>query len=210
MWYIYKHTNKINHKVYIGKAKNINSRWAYNGYKYKKCPRFWSAIIHYGWDNFFHEIILENVPDNKVDELEQYYIEYYQATNPQYGYNLSSGGTGGNIWENKPNEEKISYSQKRREETLSRGDEWHLKLSEGQKKSWLNDISRKEKASSRMSGGRNHQAKKCMCIETNTIYNCYSDAAEACGKSRTSGSKIGEVIKGKRKTFAGYHWKGVE
>ena len=60
-----------------------------------------------------------------------------------------------------------------------------------------------------MSGGNNPAAKKCRCVELNKIFDCYSDAAEYVGKKRTSSSKIGEVIKGKRKTFGGYHWEAV-
>ncbi len=30
MWYLYKHTNKINNKSYIGKIKNPEKRWANN------------------------------------------------------------------------------------------------------------------------------------------------------------------------------------
>lgn len=48
MWIIYKHTNKINNKVYIGKTTDIKNRWRNGGIHYKTCPRFWSAIQHYG------------------------------------------------------------------------------------------------------------------------------------------------------------------
>ena len=39
MWYLYKHTNKINNKSYIGKTENPEKRWSNNGYNYKTCPR---------------------------------------------------------------------------------------------------------------------------------------------------------------------------
>ena len=56
---IYLHKNKINNKVYIGQTKcvNPNNRWR-NGTHYEN-TLFGKAIQKYGWDNFEH-IILEN------------------------------------------------------------------------------------------------------------------------------------------------------
>ena len=61
-WTIYKHTNKINGKIYIGQThyKNVNERFK-NGLGYKrsdgKYSYFWEAIQKYGWNNFSHEIL---------------------------------------------------------------------------------------------------------------------------------------------------------
>ena len=56
---VYKHSNLINGKNYIGitcHGENPNLRWR-NGYGYKNNDIFFSDIIKYGWDNFSHEII---------------------------------------------------------------------------------------------------------------------------------------------------------
>lgn len=87
MHYIYKHTNKINGKCYIGQTKNIKSRWRVEGYKY--CRKFYRAIIKYGWINFEHEILKECSSEN-VDYWESYYISFYDSI--KNGYNLESGG----------------------------------------------------------------------------------------------------------------------
>lgn len=50
--------------------------------------------------------------------------------------------------------------------------------------------------SNRVSGGKNPMAKRCFCVETGIIYDSYADAAEECGYPRSSGSKIGMVIRG--------------
>lgn len=95
---IYKHTNKVNGKVYIGqtKAKDLTRRWS-GGHGYKQCFYFFSAIVRYGWLNFDHEILETGIPDSKTaDERERYYIEQYQSRNPRYGYNIQSGGSGAN------------------------------------------------------------------------------------------------------------------
>lgn len=55
---IYKHTNLINNKVYIGQTcQELSRRWRPHGEGYKDSPKFWTAIQKYGWENFAHEII---------------------------------------------------------------------------------------------------------------------------------------------------------
>lgn len=74
---IYKHTNLI-HKgwSYIGQTiYDIDVRWK-NGHGYDKCLVFKAAIEKYGWDNFSHEIIEENIPVSQLDDREQYWIAY--------------------------------------------------------------------------------------------------------------------------------------
>lgn len=85
--YIYKHTNKINGKCYIGQTKNIKNRWRPEGYKY--CRKFYRAILKYGWDNFTHEILRECTEDD-VDFWEAYYIGEHDSI--ENGYNLEGGG----------------------------------------------------------------------------------------------------------------------
>ena len=209
MWYLYKHTNKINGKVYIGKTMNPQERWKNNGIKYKTCSRFWFAIQHYGWDNFDHSILLSCETREEIDMLEKQYIKDFKSLDPEFGYNLSEGGTGGNVWAGKTQNEKARYAEERRQETLSRGQDWHDKLSEAQKKRWSNPEARQE-LSLKLRMGKNSCAKKCRCIETNKIYKSYADAAEDCGQARSHGAKIGMVIRGERNLFAGYHWEAVE
>ena len=92
---IYLHRNLINHKVYIGKTKNTdnpNVRWS-NGNGYKHQP-FYEDIIKYGWNNFEHIILEEDIPDNLIVQRENFWINYYNALNPNIGYNQCySGGT---------------------------------------------------------------------------------------------------------------------
>jgi len=145
MWYLYKHTNKINNKSYIGKTENPEKRWANNGYNYKTCPRFWSAIVAYGWDNFTHEILLTCENLNEINQKEKEYIQKYKTLDPNFGYNLAEGGTGGNVWIGKTKEEKEKYKKERQIETLSRGLDWHKKLSESQLKRWQSEEGQKFK-----------------------------------------------------------------
>lgn len=93
MWLIYKHTNKTNNKVYIGQTKKSPAvRWR-NGHGYRGNTRFSMAINKYGWENFIHEIIEDNIPTQKeANEREIYWINYYHSYNFDFGYNMSPGG----------------------------------------------------------------------------------------------------------------------
>ena len=93
MYKIYKYTNKINGKKYIGQTMNsLEERAQSQGSNYQTCPRFWNAIQKYGWASFIGEIIIDNIKTKEeANYLEQYYISVYQSDNEEYGYNISSG-----------------------------------------------------------------------------------------------------------------------
>lgn len=91
---IYKITNKINNKVYIGQSKNISRRWREHKRHYKNKNNssvLYKAIRKYGLENFLFEII-ELCDESKLDELEIKYIANYKSNNKDYGYNLTEGG----------------------------------------------------------------------------------------------------------------------
>ena len=95
---IYKHTNKINEKVYIGvtKALNPNERWQ-NGHGYKNNEDFWNDICLYGWnEGFKHEILFDDLTKEEAIFMEQFYIALYDSTDEEKGYNISKGGGGTN------------------------------------------------------------------------------------------------------------------
>lgn len=90
-WVIYKHTNKINGKSYIGQTRQkAKARWQYgNGYSHNKY--FYNAIKKYGWDLFEHEIIEKDIfTQESANEREIYWIGYFDSFNN--GYNLTKGG----------------------------------------------------------------------------------------------------------------------
>lgn len=94
---IYRHINKLNGKSYIGlTSQKATRRWR-NGFGYKESPIFYAAIKKYGFDNFYHEIIEDNIPSKAIaNEREQYWIAYYHTWiyDPECnGYNSTPGGT---------------------------------------------------------------------------------------------------------------------
>ena len=59
---IYMHKNKINGKMYIGQTcQTLEQRSQANGGHYKSCSLFYKAIQKYGWNNFEHIILKENL-----------------------------------------------------------------------------------------------------------------------------------------------------
>lgn len=93
---IYKITNLVNGKIYIGQSINIDKRikehfWKASNEKdisYNSALHL--AIRKYGKENFQWEILEECKVDN-IDEREKFYIKEYNSLTPN-GYNILSGG----------------------------------------------------------------------------------------------------------------------
>ncbi len=95
---IYRITNCVNNKVYIGKSIDIfNKRWPYhkallnNGTHVNK--HLQNAWNKYGEENFDFSIVLE-CNREELDKYEIYYIAAYKSYLPEYGYNKTYGGDG--------------------------------------------------------------------------------------------------------------------
>ena len=92
---IYKITNKLNGKIYIGQSVDIKKRWREHIFsslhlenKDHNSP-IHLALAKYGKDNFNFEII-EICDKNKLNEKEIYWIDYYKSY--KNGYNATIGG----------------------------------------------------------------------------------------------------------------------
>lgn len=96
---IYKITNQIDGKVYIGQSVNIQRRWKEHKINYKVSHDkqhniyLYNAIKKYGLENFNFEIIEQCSPE-ELDDREIYWIKYYESFNKEKGYNLTRGGGG--------------------------------------------------------------------------------------------------------------------
>ena len=90
--------SKLNNEMYyVGKTKcTLRRRFGNNGVGYKGTT-FYSAIIKYGWDNFYHECISFRLSERDANTLEQKLIAYLHSNKRMYGYNDAPGGTGGNV-----------------------------------------------------------------------------------------------------------------
>lgn len=88
---IYKITNLINGKVYIGSAVIIKARWRNHRNKLKHKIHY-NKHLQAAWNKYsewnFRFEMLEVVEDeSKLIEREQYWIDTCQACNPEFGYN---------------------------------------------------------------------------------------------------------------------------
>lgn len=83
-----------NGKSYIGITThdNASDRWGRCGYGYQSQKLFWRAIKKYGWDNFKHIVLIENISIEAACECEKYLISKYRSNDPRYGYNRACGG----------------------------------------------------------------------------------------------------------------------
>lgn len=111
---VYKHTSPSN-KVYIGLTKQTpQKRWG-NGSNYSNNKYFTNAIKKYGWKNFKHEILYENISVERAKELEQQLISHYRSSESEFGYNISLGGESGFGYKHTDEAKKrISESEKGR------------------------------------------------------------------------------------------------
>ena len=88
---VYKHTNLINNKSYIGiTSQKCENRWGINGKGYGLQPKFYHAIQKYGWDNFQHEVLYTNLDKDTALQIEANLIQKYDSI--ENGYNVSPYG----------------------------------------------------------------------------------------------------------------------
>ena len=112
---IYKITNKINNKSYIGQSVDIAARWSqyYNpSTEAKEHSVIIKAIVKYGIENFIFDII-EKCSIEQLNDREIYWIAFYQTYGD--GYNQTPGGDH-NIGESNPNakvtEQDVAFIRK--------------------------------------------------------------------------------------------------
>ena len=96
---IYKATNKVNGKIYIGFDSNWpkrikNHKNYFNSNKSRHYnSKFHNAIRKYGWEAFEWEVICQSLDgEYLLNEMEPYFIQYYDSYID--GYNMTLGGEG--------------------------------------------------------------------------------------------------------------------
>lgn len=95
---IYIIKNFANGKYYVGQtvqssqerfSQHIREAFAKGRKEYDYCLS--RGIRKYGKESFDFAILADKVPIDDLDLIEEHYIDMYQTTNPQYGYNMSIG-----------------------------------------------------------------------------------------------------------------------
>lgn len=89
LYFIYKTTNLVTNKIYVGKrsTNNLDDGYLGSGIIIR------NSIKKYGKENFKREI-LEFCKKDKINEREIFWIKELDARNPEIGYNISKGGDG--------------------------------------------------------------------------------------------------------------------
>lgn len=125
---IYKITSPSG-KIYIGQSRDINRRkYEYeNHYRTKYQSRIFKSILKYGWENHKFEIICE-CDKSKLNELEVYYIKFYDTFNTEHGMNLTCGGTNAKMSDETKNKMKISKNENNFWKGHKHSDESKLKI----------------------------------------------------------------------------------
>lgn len=88
MHIIYKTTNKINNKIYIGVHNGNKEKYIGSGVWLKR------AIKKYGRSSFVRETIQIYESAEAAFRDEQKWINFYKSNDPLIGYNISCGGFG--------------------------------------------------------------------------------------------------------------------
>lgn len=105
--FIYKTTNLINNKIYIGMHTSNLKNYFGSGINIKK------DLKKYGKENFAREIIEDNISTLELlREREKYWINFYNSKDDSIGYNIFDGGRGGGGHpQNEDARKKISDSE---------------------------------------------------------------------------------------------------
>lgn len=99
MYYIYVIQNKINLKIYVGQTKSLKRRWkshrdrlANKNYNHP----LYNSIRKHGIENFSMQEIenFDNLDD--CNEAEEFWINFFQSRNREFGYNIAFGGNNKN------------------------------------------------------------------------------------------------------------------
>ena len=202
---LYIHTNKINNKKYVGiTSQDPSRRWGSKGQKYIECPYFWSAIQKYGWENFDHEIVCENQTREEACEMEISIIEKLNTCNPEYGYNLSAGGTSPDpelsrkVWQNESTKQHII--QRMRE--AWQDPEKRKRRSDAAKERWSNPEFR-ERVVANVTQACKHPVR---CIETEEVFDTIKAAAEKYGVDSANITRSAKT----HYRCGGFHWEYVD
>ena len=212
---IYKITNDINKKVYVGKTNSsLETRFKQHLIDARKTISknrpLYNAINKYGAEHFIIELIEEC--DSQIEnEREQYWIGYYKGY--EEGYNATLGGEGRCLYSRDEIVALLEQGKTTKEIIEIIGCSRDV-ISDTAHSCGLSLNVSKNKLQLEMEQNR----RKIICLDRNTLqevgyFNSYADAARwllekgyANGNASGIRSHIGEVCKGKRKSAYGFKW----
>lgn len=82
---VYVHVNKFNNKKYFGRSDNsATSRWGNQGVGYRGQKFYIEGIEKFGWNNFIHKELINNITTAQSIALETFLIDEYNTINDGY------------------------------------------------------------------------------------------------------------------------------
>ena len=203
---IYKATNRVNGKVYVGQTvRPLEVRIAEHK-RHSNTP-FDKAIQRHGIDNFVFEIIDRAETVEELNQKEKHWIEYYSSMG-ENGYNVCEGGDNTMGYRHREDsKQKMSLAKKTA--YVGNGNPFYGKHH--------SEESRKKMSATRMGRvitdeWREHisessvKKRKVRNIETGEIFNSIKEAAQ---KYNIVPTHITRVCRGKRNQTGGFHWEYV-
>jgi group I intron endonuclease len=209
MGYIYKITNTITNKCYIGETKQTDpeTRWKKHKNSIKKgigCPALQDAVKKYGIDFFKFEILIICFDEDRY-KYEIEYIKKYNSKVPN-GYNILDGGPGGSFKGKKHTEE----TKKRISENLKKKyvDNPTLKKEISEKnKILMNSPFIKNKIREGMLNSKTIGIKISQYDLDNVLINSFKSIIDAANVTQICRHSIGRVCRNKQKLAGGFIWK---
>lgn len=203
---IYKATNLLNGKIYIGQTVRSLEERVQEHMRHKKSV-FDKALAKYGIDNFEIAIIDNAETIDELNEKEAYWIKYYNSFS-ENGYNMCEGGGNTKGYHHKDISKK-AMSEKKKVAYIGEGNPFYGKYhSEATRKRF----SETRKGRKLTEEWKIHISEGSICkrkvknIETNEIFDSIKEAAE---KYNIKATHITRVCRGKRKKTGGFHWEYI-
>jgi group I intron endonuclease len=181
---IYKITNLINGKIYVGQTiHSLQSRWL------RHCRKSSNSVVSkairkHGEISFIVEILESCKSEKELDQRERYWISCFNSTVKMFGYNRTNGGQCGGLCGDALNKMKLGVS----------------KALKGRKKP-KRTIIQIEKHRQSISGKPNFKKRRAIQCSNGTIYDSLLSASESLGISK---GNICSVLKGVRRSAGGF------
>jgi group I intron endonuclease len=207
--YIYRITNIINGKQYIGQTRAKPSRrWTIhkgNSIKHRSLVNL--AIKKYGESNFVFEVIDEAHSLDELDQKECFYIVLFNSLAPN-GYNIESGGQSPKFSEE--SKRKMRISQNKRTDKRFCSNETRKKISLAQIGKIISETTKKKQSEKRKGISPGNKGTRPIKAESlDGTFVIYFSGSHEIKKSGFSLSSVYACINKLFKQYSGMNWEHV-